>query len=84
MGVESKGGGFGPLSCVVRGCGGQTETPCSGKLKLDTEEVISVQKMYNENDNKPTFLYRLCPKSEQEIYHEVHQRKTIGHWASDL
>ena len=57
--------------------------PCSGKLKLDTEGVIFVQKMYNGRQQERIHVQKLLQR-EQEAYHEIHQRRTLGHRASNL
>ena len=56
---------------------------CSGKLKLDTERVIFVQKMYNGR-HQENITEQIQPRSEQEAYHEIHKRRTPGHRSPDL
>ena len=51
---------------------------CSGKLLLDTEGVIIVQKMYNGR-RQEYISGQGQPRSEQEAYHEIHKRRTLGH-----
>jgi hypothetical protein len=39
--------------------------------------------MYNE-EQQNTSLYKATPEGEQEAYHEIHARRTPGHWPPDL
>ncbi len=51
------------VHCLFRGCIGIKI--CSGKLFLDTEGVIFVQKMYNER-HENTYVVQTCPQARQE------------------
>ena len=55
----------------------------SGKLKLDTEGVISGHGMYNRG-NTICIPGQHKPRSEQEVYHEIHKPRTGGHRPADL
>ena len=57
---------------------------CSGKLKLDTEGVIIGQRMYNGETAKNTSLDKNYPLNGQEVYHEIHSRRTTGHRAANI
>lgn len=55
----------------------------SGKLKLDTEGVISGHGMYNRG-NTICIPGQHKPRSEQEVYHEIRKPRTAGHRPADL